>query len=817
MKIVFKHILRNIWAKKGRSFLIVLALTVATTVFTLNMTLPDELVLKVQQTLRSVYGDVDIAVRTVEEFSAKDLDFGDEEIIVTNNLELQGLYDDKPMILQGLNVEEAKNFGMLGSDVSKLEGNQLVISKRQAESYKFSEGQKIKLIFEDKEYEFEIVKIVENKGINSMTVEYPQFICDINEIAKIRGISPDMTDWLYINIVEEGKTGEYAEYLSEHNDNFMIEALTDEEAIKESAEFISYILLMIFVMATIMIMFVVSSLNKIIISERMPVIGTFRSIGATKGKMNSILMLENAVYGVIGGLIGGIIGYKLNSLIAGLFVRTNGVELTKDTSKVNGLMIFIGVSFAVLLQIAITTKAILKANKKPVKDLIFDVQSSRYRVLKNRTLLGAIFAVVSLVVNYLLKDINILLTVLIIVMFISGVAMIVPYLLQKISKIFSVILKKLGWQTAFVASKNIGYNKMIVVSSRVVVVALSLMLAILTVSTSVTNLFQSFRLMVDDYDMVLQNISKEEEDYKNLLQIDEVTNIEYLHAYWDETTYNDGKEFNVTPTIVGMKESRKYIDELNYKISDLKENEVLIDEIYAEKNNLKIGDSLKLKFATLNKEFEYVIKGTVNSTYFSTSRNVIMMNYDHYIENISKIPMQVQLKLKDGADTDKVKEKVNDIMKELNLNIQTVDEYITAQEESTAAIMSLFYVIIGLAVILSFIGIINNQVISFIQRRKELAVLNSTCMSKGQLKKMLFFETVLANVIAAAIAIVASLLSTDMIDNFMKGMSMYVQVDYNFKTAFIFTGVVIALLVFTLISPLRRLKKMNVVNEIKYE
>ena len=298
MKIVFKHILRNIWAKKGRSFLIVLALTVATTVFTLNMTLPDELVLKVQQTLRSVYGDVDIAVRTVEEFSAKDLDFGDEEIIVTNNLELQGLYDDKPMILQGLNVEEAKNFGMLGSDVPKLEGNQLVISKRQAESYKFSEGQKIKLIFEDKEYEFEIVKIVENKGINSMTVEYPQFICDINEIAKIRGISPDMTDWLYINIVEEGKTGEYAEYLSEHNDNFMIEALTDEEAIKESAEFISYILLMIFVMATIMIMFVVSSLNKIIISERMPVIGTFRSIGATKGKMNSILMLENAVYGV---------------------------------------------------------------------------------------------------------------------------------------------------------------------------------------------------------------------------------------------------------------------------------------------------------------------------------------------------------------------------------------------------------------------------------------------------------------------------------------------------------------------------------------
>ena len=78
MKIVFKHILRNIWSKKGRSFLIVLALTVATTVFTLNLTLPDELVLKIQQTLRSVYGDVDIAMGTVEEFSVDDIELGDE-------------------------------------------------------------------------------------------------------------------------------------------------------------------------------------------------------------------------------------------------------------------------------------------------------------------------------------------------------------------------------------------------------------------------------------------------------------------------------------------------------------------------------------------------------------------------------------------------------------------------------------------------------------------------------------------------------------------------------------------------------------------
>lgn len=817
MKIVFKHILRNIWSKKGRSFLIVLALTVATTVFTLNLTLPDELVLKIQQTLRSVYGDVDIAMNTVDAFKLEDVELGDEEIKVTKTLEIEGLFNDKPMIIQGLNIEEAKSFRMLNSDVPELTGNQIVISERQAENHNFKEGQKLKVLFEDKEYEFEIVKIVENKGLNAMTVEYPQFICNIDEVARIRDISSDMTDGLFIDVLEEGKAATYSEYLSEHNENYMVQTLADEETIKESAEFISYLLLMIFVMATIMIMFVVSSLNKIIIAERMPVIGTFRSIGATKGKMNGILILENAVYGLIGGLIGGFLGYKLNSSVAELFVSTNGVELTKETSKIDGIMILIGVIFAVLLQVFITAKAIIKANKKPVKDLIFDVHSSRYRVLKHRNIVGIILAVASLLINYILKDANVLITILVIVMLITGVAMVVPYLLQKISMFFAFIFKKIGWQTAFVASKNIGYNKMIVTSSRVVVVALSLILAIVTVSSSMTNLFQSFRLMVDDYDIVLQNTSKEEADYKKLLELEGVTNIEYLHAYWDEITYNDGKELNITPTIVGMKESRKYIKELNYSVCDLKENEVLIDEVYAKKNDLNIGDTLKLKFATLNKEFEYIIKGTVNSTYFTTSRNVIMMNYDHYIENINKIPMQVQLKVSDNTDMDKLKDDINDIMKELHLKIQTVDEYITEQEESTASIMSLFYVIVGLAVILSFIGIINNQIISFIQRRKEVAVLNSTCMSKGQLKKMLFFETVLANLIAAFIAVITSILATDMIDNFMKGMSMYVQVEYSIKTALMFTGIIFAVLMFTLLSPLKRLKKMNIVNEIKYE
>ncbi len=818
MNIVLKHIVRNIRKNKGRSLLIILALAVATMVFTLNLTLPEELVIKVQETMRSVYGNVDIVISTVEEFDSESVVLGDEDIRYTELLSLECMLGDEPALIYSLDAEGAKAMKLLGEDAPSLQENELVISKKQSEKNGYEKGSVIKVVYEDKEYEFVIAEIVSNKGLNALEMEYPLFVGNISDIAKIRNIEENMTDTLFIDVVNDDNVKSYAEFLGENNDNFMIQSVSDVESIKEQTSYISYIMLMIFVMATIMIVFVISSLNKIIVTERMPVIGTFRSIGATKGKMNFILVAENGIYGLVGGVIGACAGYYINSNVAGLFITTSGVELTTKTAKLNIGLFIMGVLFAVILQVAITMKAIVKANKKPIKDIIFDVHSTRYRVQRHRVVVGFVLLVAALLMNMIFKDTNIIITIIAIVVLISAMAMLVPFLLQKLSAFLACIFKKLNWSTAYIASKNIGYNKMIVSSSRVMVVALSLMISIITVSDCFTGLFNSFRLMVDDYDIVIQNVNKEEQEYNKLLDIGEIEKIEYMHCFYDEaTTYNGGKKFNTIPSIVGMKEARKYIEELDYRIEELSYNEILVDEVFAEKNGIKTGEYLDLSFGTLNKELKVKVVGMVNSTYFQTTRSTIIMNYDNYTDNITKIPMQVQLKTKEGTDLEKLKEEINDSLKEINLNIQTVDEYIMYQEESTASIMSLFYVVIGLAVVLSFVGIINNQVIGFMQRRKEIAVLNSTCMAKNQLKKMLFFETLLANLIAGGIAVIEGFLVTDMIDSFLKGMILYVKLEYSILQAIMFTVVILVVLLLTLYSPIKRLKKMNIVSEIKYE
>lgn len=818
MRIVLKHILKNIWDKKGRSLLIIISLIIATTVFVLNLTMPNELVIKVQETLRSIYGETDMAMATVEPFSINDVNVGNEKITYVGVSELDITIDDKQAIVFGLDINKSVDMKMLGTDIPSLNKNEVVINQKQADEYGYKVGDLIKFTIENQNHEFKIVKIVSKKGLTSLDVEYPIFIANLETVNTIRNIETEKYDTLYIDVENDENAKGFAEYLKENNDNYIVEEVASIESIKEQTSFVTYILIMVFAMATIMIFFVVSSLNNVIIAERMPVIGTFRSVGATKGKMNLILILENAVYGLIGGTIGVFVGYGINSKVASLFITTNGVELTNKTSQMTIGTMLIGIAFAVILEVLISIRAIIKANKKQIKDIIFDVQSTRYVIKRISVILGTLLVVLSFILNYSNKDIKLVPTLLSIIFLIVGVANLVPIIIRIIALILAKISKKMGWATGVIACKNIGYNKMIISSSRLIVVAISIILAILTVSVSYTELFTAFKYTVDDCDIVIENVTKTAEEYNKLLEIENVKKIHYMYCYWDtDTTYNDGEKFNIVPTIVGQKESRKYIKELDYKIEDLKENEIVIDEKYSERNNLKVNDVIKIKWGTLNKELELKIVGLINSAYFSTNRNVIVMNLESYIENITDVPMQVNIETKEGTDLQGLKEEIENNVKEIGIKISTVDEYLETQKEQVDGIMSIFYIIIGLAVILSFIGIINNQIICFIQRRKELAILNSTCMSKKQIKRMLRIETILSNAISCLIAVGVGFVATGIIETFLETLSMYVEMIFDWNMAFKFIGIVFILLLCTLIIPSRRMKKMNIVNEIKYE
>lgn len=822
MKIIIKHILRNIWSKKGRSILIIIASIIAATTFTLNLILPNEILFKIEETYRKVFGDVDIRIRlSNQELSLDDVYLGNEKINYSVISQLDGTDDEGNLIvLYGTNFQNGKKMKFISSSLNNLNNNEAIISEKYADKYKV--GDKINFYYNEKYYEITIAEIVDKKGLNALeTDEATTMVTNLETLQIINNNEKIDDSALYIDVLNDDNINNYLDYLKNNNNaDYKIEKILDQDTLKEETAFVSSIMLIMFVMAIIIIFVVISSLNKIIVSERMPVIGTFRSIGATKGKMNTILILENAMYGLVGGLIGTLLAYLINSKVSVLFISSNGIELSKQTSTISITNILIGILFAVLLEILMTISSIIKANKKSIKDIIFDVQSTKYIYKRKDVIIGILSILMTVIIVKVNTDNNNILTIIALSLSLLGIYNLIPIIIKLFSYILTKIFKIIGLKTTRIASKNISYNQMIISSAKTIVIALTLIISILNVSKVISNMFDSFKYVyfdVYDKSIMVYNLSQDKEQYDKLLAKEYVEDIHYVYHYYDDNvTYQNGKSFSHVPLFVTAEEVGRDIKELNYKIKDLKNNEILIDEKYLEKNGININDVIKIKFDLINKEIEFKVVGTINSLYYTSTRNVIFVNFDYYVKNITAFPAQMVVITK-NQNLEKWKNDIKEELKEPFIKIKTFDEYLYDQKKDVDSIINLIYVIVGLAIALAFVGIINNQIIGFMQRKREIAILNSTCMSKSQIKKMLFEETILTNIFSCFIAVIASYFMTNIIASFLQGMSMYFEMTYDWQNALNFIVIIFIVLLLTLIVPSRKINKMNIVEEIKYE
>ena len=292
------------------------------------------------------------------------------------------------------------------------------------------------------------------------------------------------------------------------------------------------------------------------------------------------------------------------------------------------------------------------------------------------------------------------------------------------------------------------------------------------------------------------------------------------YMFSNKVSYNDNKTFSIPPMFLVTKKDAMQgveLDDSSFDIDTLKDNEIIVDSFFAKRNNIKIGDTLTLTVNEKKLEGEMTVVGTANSAGFTSNRNVFLMNLTTFKKNFTKIPIWIEVSLKEGKDPNKFIETMKGRIKEFDVEYKTFEQYLDEQEQQTSGIMNIFYVIIGLAVCLSFVGIVNNQVIGFIQRKREIAVLNSTCMSKGQIKRMLFTETLLTSVISGIIACIIVIPCVYMVNTSMEGLSMCMDIGYNLVASIEFVGIVVLILLFTNLIPLRKIRKMNIVEEIKYE
>jgi len=818
--VILKHILKNIWENKFRSALIIIALTLSAMVMFLNLTFKDDMNARYKAMIMGASQEYDLAVS--KDVSTDDVYFEDA------SLSFSGLpVENKLPMLHAYGLmdtaEEGVKVSLLGADRQLMidtglcvlpkdtgfdanSDNQVITNKKTAEAYELAPGDSVTITTSWGEEKFTVAAIAENKGLYLNTGDSILFMMSKDYLEEKMGRA-GMSDSLWIDLKDGSKTKTSMETFEAANTGFKTAALLDEEAIRDGVTMFNQLILIILMMVAILTFYVVSSITRLLLAIRIPVVGTFRSVGATKHRVNGILFLENAVYGLFGGTLGIIMGLLARGAVASAFLGTSQPMTGKASSGFNPLYIVGVIGFSILLQLLITASTIFKVGRMPIKDTIFNVQNVKQRVSNRKSILGVVLLIASFVIYRINMKYSLPVAVLAFVSAIVGAVFLVPLCTRILSRGLAFISQKLFGNAAELGCKNISYSKSITSSVILAMVALSLLLSVYMLTLSINTIFDKAENIFES-DIQISNPSKSYEEYEKLTDIEGVDKIDFLFFYFGSAESN-GQTVNLV--VAGMDEAREGIRETGYRLDTLKDDEMLMDEYYAVRNDIVVGDQVFVP----EKNLSFKVVGFMDASQFSANRSVCVINESYFIKHFSDIPVFI------GVYTSQNIDDMKKILKEEfageNVMIQTSVEYFAIQRANVSGIVSLTVLVTIISVLLAVVGLVNNQMIGFIQRKREYVILYSVSMSRAQLRIMMFFEVLGTFVIGVLLGTILSFWLITLLEGLMFSIGMYMPMEYDLLPVFGVAAVIFLFLMLTALPPMRRLAKINVVNEIKYE
>lgn len=314
MSIILKYILKNMKEKKLRSLLIIISLILSVVVLTLCLTLKDNILEKYTEFLIKTSGTSDILLTKDIPFEKSEIEkFSDNY----NSVPYLMFSKDKSNVI-GVNIEDLQENKMIKAEkTSNLDNDEVIISKKIAENKNLKLNDKIKVL----NTELKIVEIVEVYGMFvGETEEEPIYLVSIDTANKIMYENSDEYEKA---VLDENKTYIMGAYIDVLDDNIELakddlkqidkdfSVVTVKASLADALTQINGLMIIMLVITTLIAFYIINSILKLVLEERISVIGTFRSIGASRKMTNMLLYLENIAYAIISSVIGIVIANML--------------------------------------------------------------------------------------------------------------------------------------------------------------------------------------------------------------------------------------------------------------------------------------------------------------------------------------------------------------------------------------------------------------------------------------------------------------------------------------------------------------------------
>jgi len=544
------------------------------------------------------------------------------------------------------------------------------------------------------------------------------------------------------------------------------EALTGDKAADEASSdllqavsFISTFLLVFAGVALVVGSFLIVNTFSILVAQRSRELALFRALGASRRQISRSVLFEAVVVGFIGSTAGLVLGFALalgiKALFAAFGLDLSGASLVFEprTAVAAYLVGMVVTAFAAYLP---GRRASRIAPVAALRDDVAMPESS----IRRRVIIGsAMIAVGSGGLGVgLFSDMDNPMPILGggILLVVLGVALTSPVLGRPLIALVGLLYRRMFGTVGRLAEQNARRNP-----RRTAATASALMIG-LTLVSMMAVFGQSAKASVDKVigetfaaDYVVSNAVGVPFSPTIAGQVEKVPGVQTVAR----VRYATG-QVNGSPAMLGGVDAAAYtkalqLDVVSGSASNLTGSTLLVQEDSARKLGKKVGDSMSVEIA--GRKADYPIVGTY------AANPAVGMPYLTSLTALSQagvVPADnlAYVVRSPGADTAQVRAGIDQIIAGLpTVTLKDQAEYAAEQRGPIDQLLAMIYALLGLAVVIAVLGIINTLALSVIERTREVGLLRAVGMSRRQLRRMVRLESIVIALLGAGLGVVLGL------------------------------------------------------------
>ena len=509
--------------------------------------------------------------------------------------------------------------------------------------------------------------------------------------------------------------------------------------------------------------FLIVNTFSMLVSQRTKELALLRAVGATRGQIIRSVLIESLIVGLVASAIGCLFGIVVTKLLSAGFGAI-GIEMGNTPLVLEPGAFIAGMSLGVIITVVSAWFPARRASKIPPVAALRDDATLPISSLRRRGIVGAVLLALGGAALWFgataengsgfgLVGLGVL-GVLI------GAIVFIPLLAKPISRTVGAPLPRLFGTVGRLAMDNASRQP-----RRSAATASALMIGLALVSgftVIASSLSQSVNAMVDDVigaEFIVSNSTQRPFPSTIADQIEDVDGVETVSRQAMLQTEIDTGAGEPQLAFLTTGDPDTIGDVLNLtftegSLGDLSDGTVIADTTSAEMNGVSVGDDVTFLFPTGSLKVE--VAGLYEPEGFFSGYTVTQDALES--AGIQVGDAFVYVKADPDADLTAVRAEIDDIVAQYpTVRVQSQQELKEEFQKNVSALLGVIVAMLGLAIFIAILGIVNTLYLSVLERTREIGMLRAVGTSRRQVRRMIVLESIVLAVFGALVGIVLGL------------------------------------------------------------